>query len=147
MEPLKRDQNQYRDSLAEKGTLYQYMVVSLDRFGGRSGFGIPVSGMIQPAWPLPPDNLRLESLGEGISIRWDPVVLDQLESYRIYRYERGSKPTLMGSVPAANDTLYSGAFHYLDRSTQRNHLYFYYLTTQDSLHRESVPSREISIYR
>ncbi|MBP7461493.1 MAG: hypothetical protein KBA26_09400 [Candidatus Delongbacteria bacterium] len=147
MEPLRCDQNLYRDSLVEKGTLYQYSVVSLDRFGGRSGFGTPVPGMIQTALPLPPDNLRLESVGEGISIRWDPVVLDQLESYRIYRYERGGKPTLMGSVSALNDTLYSGAFHYLDRSALRNHLYFYYLTTRDSLHRESGPSREVSFYR
>jgi fibronectin type 3 domain-containing protein len=133
------DKNSYADRSIASGKSYSYSVVLVDGFGNKSNQCNPV--LVRP--PVislkPPLNVAANSEENGIRISWGTVQSHTLKEFRIYRYTRGSKPIIAGSVPAGS------IIEFFDKNVIKGQLYFYYVITIDNDGRQSNPSTEISI--
>jgi hypothetical protein len=136
---LSPEVNSYTDRTIYGRKPYAYSVVLVDEFGNKSSKCNPVS-VIPPAIPvIPPSSVAGNSEQTLIRISWNEVRSTTLKEYRVYRYIRGSKPTIVRTLPAGSATVIT------DKNVTKDQLYFYYLTTVDKDGRESKPSDEISV--
>jgi|WetSurMetagenome_2_1015567.scaffolds.fasta_scaffold12433_2 fibronectin type 3 domain-containing protein len=131
--------NSYTDRTITERKPYAYSVVLVDEFGNKSRMCNPVS-VIPPAIPvIPPSSVAGNSEQTLIRISWNEVRSTTLKEYRVYRYIRGSKATVTGTVPAGSTT------EITDKNVTKGQLYFYYITTVNTDNKESKPSEEVSI--
>ena len=133
------DKNSYTDRSIASGKSYSYSVVLVDGFGNKSNQCNPVL-VKAPAIPVrPPLSVAANSEENCIRISWGTVQSQTLKEFRIYRYTRGSKPIIAGTVPAGPTS------ELIDKNVIKGQLYFYYVITVDNDGRQSNPSTEISI--
>ena len=133
------DKNSYTDHTIVSGKSYSYSVVLVDGFGNMGNQCNPVI-VKPPVIPLrPPVSVAANSEENGIRISWGTVRSQSLKEFRIYRYTRGSKPVIAGTVPAGSSV------EFVDNSVIKGQLYFYYVITVNKDGRQSNPSTEISI--
>ncbi len=74
----------------------------------------------------------------GVYLTWGETVYPDIASIRIYRYQRGSTPSLI-------KTLSPEILEYVDPDIQSGKLYFYYLTSVNKEGIESGRSEEIGV--
>jgi fibronectin type 3 domain-containing protein len=133
------DINSFTDRNVSKGKPYAYSVVLVDEFGNKSQQCDAVSVIPIIAPLVPPSSVSGNASQKSIKITWDEVRSETLKEYRVYRYIRGTRATVIGTVSAGSVTELN------DQNVTRGKLYFYYITTVDNDGRESKPSEEISI--
>lgn len=132
--------NYYTDSTAEAGKTYSYNLQAVDIYQGISKYSANLAIAIPVDLPIPPTDLKAVNTPDGIVLEWGPAVFDNLDMYRIYRYQRGNIPEVIKLVG-------KNVITFTDSSALKDQLYFYYLTTVDKAGHESVPCREAGILR
>lgn len=137
---LSPKQNNYVDTSCIAGNDYEYTVKSYDISGAESEYS-PYIEITLPTDPvLPPSGLTITNRDNGILIQWDPPISNKIKNVKIFRYERGSEPIQIGNVNADE-------FQFLDTSTIKDNLYFYFIISVDNYGSESNRSEELGIRR
>lgn len=136
---LSADENYFVDSTAETGNSYEYAVLSFDLFGGQSELSSPVLFNYTPPEIPSPGGLTAARQTDGVLIRWDAVLQDDINEYRIYRQQRGEEKDFLGSVKKGNQ------LQLVDRGVKKGELYFYSVTAVDKNQQESSSSYTVSI--
>ncbi len=132
--------NYFTDTDITEGNTYQYQVRSVDIRGEESATG-PVGGItIHKTRPVAPSAMKLFVQEDGVMIEWEEPDQEGIESYRLYRYERGKSPAII-------KTILRGTVNYTDVTAQKGKLYFYYLTSLHENGVESSPGREEGVWR
>jgi fibronectin type 3 domain-containing protein len=139
---LQPEINYYSDTLVVSGNTYEYQVRSVDFKGAESSEGAGAGAVItlQKPAPVAPSAMKLFAQTDGIMIEWEEPEQEAIKSYRVYRYERGGKPTLVTTVSR-------GTERFTDITARKGKLYFYYLTSVHQNGNESVPGREEGIWK
>ncbi len=137
---LQPEVNYYTDTLVIPGNTYEYRVRSVDFKGAESPERAGSVITIQKATPVAPSAMKLFAQTDGITIEWEEPEQDDIKSYRVYRYERGLKPTLVATVSR-------GTERFNDITARKGKLYFYYLTSVHLNGNESLPGREEGIWK
>lgn len=97
---LSFDENHFTDTTAEAGKVYEYCVLSIDRFGGES----TPSGITTATIPLEkvkviaPSQAIVKKTEQGFLIEWSAVYQSNLMGYNIYRTDNKGKKTKIGNV-------------------------------------------------
>lgn len=136
---LSGSNNVFIDKKTEAGKTYEYAVQSIDLFGGFSLLSNPVQlfhPMNEVKWP---GGVYVTRDKEGVIIKWDPVIEDDVTEYRIYRQQRNEEKDFLGSVKKGN------SLQLTDRGVKKGELYFYSVTAVDKNQQESSSSYTISI--
>lgn len=136
---LTAGENYFRDSTAEAGKSYEYAVMSVDLFGGTSEMSNPVSFNNYFSEITSPAGLNVSRQPDGVMVKWDPVMQDNIAEYKIYRQQRGSEKEFLGSVKNGKP------LQMIDRGVTNGELYFYSVTAVADNQMESAPSYSISI--
>ncbi len=137
---LSPKQNNYVDTSCIAGNNYEYTVKSYDISGAESDYS-PYIEINLPTDPiLPPSGLSITNRDDGILIKWDPPISNKIKKVKIFRYERGSEPIQIGNVDVDE-------FQFLDTSTIKDNLYFYFIISVDNYGSESNRSEELGIRR
>jgi fibronectin type 3 domain-containing protein len=131
--------NYFTDTEIEKHKRYEYSVISLDMFGGKSSFSNSIILDDMPDKPLPPAGMKVFNLKDGITIKWESSLQKDIVEYKIYRQTRKSTPEYLGSVKI-NEPL-----EITDRGIKKDQLYFYYITSVNQFDEESSPSKSVSV--
>ncbi len=137
---LQPEINYYTDTLVVQGNTYEYRVRSVDFKGAESSEGAGAVIAIQKPTPVAPSAMKLFAQTDGITIEWEEPEQDDIKSYRVYRYERGGKPTLVATVSR-------GTNRFNDITARKGKLYFYYLTSVHQNGNESLAGREEGIWK
>jgi len=131
-------QNNFVDSTVTGSNNYEYSVRAYDIFGNESALSPAIRIQIR-AMPVPvPAGIKAVSTDDGILISWQPP-LESVSGYRIFRYERGEYPQIVGLIKEHLLT------EYLDQNVLSGHLYFYFVKSVDESNHLSDPSEEIGI--
>jgi len=130
----------YIDSTVEVGKTYEYAVTCNDRFGGKSDF--VYTSVIEIPLPLTvsPSTVTAVPASDGILISWSAVFETGLKNYNVYRYEKGAKPQLLGTIEGSEKNL-----SYKDSSASKGKMYFYFVTTTNSSGAQSKPTTEAGV--
>lgn len=136
---LTSDKNYFVDSTAEPGKIYEYSVKSFDLFGGESELSNPVLFNYTPSETPSPGGLTVARHTDGVLIRWDAVMQDDISEYRVYRQQRDEEKDFLGSVKKGKQ------LQLMDRGVKQGELYFYSVTAVDNNQQESSSSYTISI--
>jgi fibronectin type 3 domain-containing protein len=131
--------NSYTDRSIAQHKSYAYSVVLVDEFGNKSAQCDPVTVNPPVIHVRPPATIAGNSEKSMIRISWGTVKSATLKEYKVYRYIRGTKPAVAGTVPAG------GLTEFIDSKVIKGQLYFYYVTTIDLDSRQSNPSAEIGV--
>jgi len=125
--------------LALKNDSYRYRVTAVDQTGGESSPSNESPAVIAQQLPVPPLNLRAESVPQGgaIDLCWDPSA-DPVGGYPIYRSQVAGGPY---ARVAGGMTLESC---FRDSGLQNGTRYFYIVRAMDSFGNESSASNEDS---
>jgi len=136
---LSYNHNEYKDTTIEQGKRYEYAVVTLDMFGGKSD--ISNSFLIDFPFPkpLPPGGLRLVPLRGGVKLTWGRIYNPDIVKYKVYRKQLGKKSKYISSVKSGNKLFIT------DKRLIKNKLYFYFVTSVNSQNIESDFSQPVSI--
>ncbi|HET7152198.1 MAG TPA: hypothetical protein VFJ29_00390 [Candidatus Kapabacteria bacterium] len=137
---LRAKHNNYVDTTAELDKTYEYAVQAVDYFDGMSGMSASAKGGLYSPEIAPPAGLRAELTDEGIHVQWDTTHQPGITGFKVYRYERGKKPQLMGTSTLAER-------EFLDTKAQKGKLYSYYVTAVGIHEKESTSSDEVSLRR
>lgn len=130
--------NHFTDSSMEKGYAYDYAVKAYSFFGSESNFSNALQFKFYLNLPTPPPGVKAHKVREGIRIVWGDVLTDDLESFNLYRYSTGSKPTRITTVSA-------NRHDFLDPDVEHGQLYFYYVTSSNKQEIEGRPSEAVSV--
>lgn len=127
----------YSDRSAQPGRVYEYAVQTVDDLGGRSASMVLASVAVKPvALPVPP-GVWLQQQGGKVTVQWAETTLSRPLKRNLYRYQRGSQPQLLQSLPPEER-------RYEDTKVKKGELYFYFTTFGDGTH-ESARSPEAEI--
>jgi len=138
---LAASRNRFTDTTASEERRYEYAVQAIDVFGGESPTSMLARASIASVRPVPPAGIRASVSSAGITVSWDGTVQPNLHEYRVYRYQRRLKPTLISHVvPEEN-------LEIVDKSAKKGNLYFYFVTAENIKGIESERSKEVSIRR
>jgi len=132
--------NYFTDSTADAGKTFTYNLAAVDIYNGISKNASTLTIAIPAEIPIPPSDLKAINTPDGVVLEWGPAIFEDLDMYRIYRYQRGNAPEVIKLVGKNIVT-------YTDKTAQPGQLYFYYLTTVDKKNQESVPCSEVGILR
>lgn len=136
---LSADKNYFVDSTVEAGNSYEYAVTSFDLYGGQSELSNPVSFNYSFPETPSPGGLAISRQTDGVLIRWDAVMQDDISEYRVYRQQRDEEKDFLGSVKKGKP------LQLVDRGMTRGELYFYTVTAVNNNQQESAPSYTVSI--
>lgn len=131
--------NVFIDKTTEAGKTYEYAVQSIDLFGGQSELSNPVQLYLPLVEVKSPGGVYVTRDKDGVIIKWDPVIEDDVTEYRIYRQQRNEEKDFLGSVKKGN------SLQLTDRGVKKGELYFYSVTAVDENQQESSSSYTISI--
>jgi fibronectin type 3 domain-containing protein len=100
----------YRDEEIEIGREYMYAVAAVDSSGNISDRmeASPVF-VRSSAPPRRVRNVRAVALDEGVQVRWEPVVSDALEGYRLYVSDRSTGSFVLLTEEIYTDTAWNGS--------------------------------------
>ena len=79
-------------------------------------------------------------MSNGVLISWSAVFEDGLKNYNVYRYIKGVKPLLLGTIEGNEKNL-----SFIDSTVTPGKMYFYYITTTNKSGLESNPSTEAGV--
>ena len=130
----------YVDTTIEIGKIYEYAVTCNDRFGGKSEITYTSAIDIPLPKTVSPSEVNAVPMSDGILISWSIVFEDGLKNYNVYRYEKGAKPQMLGTISATEKNL-----SYKDSSASKGKMYFYYITTTNTSGTESKPATEAGV--
>lgn len=136
---LSSDNNLFIDTTTETGKTYEYVVQSIDLFGGQSSLSNPVQLLKPLAEVKSPVGLYVSRDKEGVIIKWDPVIEEDITEYRVYRQQRDEEKEFLGSVKKGKPLQMN------DRGVKSGELYFYSVTALDKNQQESLSSYTVSI--
>ncbi len=137
---MKPEVNYFTDTVTVEGNTYEYQVKCVDFNATESKTG-PVAVITVPVTrPVAPGGMTLNTGTDGITIEWEEPVQNGIVSYKIYRYERGTRPAAIATVMA-------GTSQYTDTTAQKEKLYFYYLTSVHKNGTESSPGKEEGVWK
>ncbi len=138
--PLNGKARIYIDTTVTVGKTYEYAVTCNDRFGGKSD--LTFTSIIEIPLPLTvsPGTVTAVPASDGILISWSAVFEDGLRNYNVYRYEKGVKPILLGTIEGTEKNL-----SFRDSTVSRGKMFFYYITTTNKSGAESTPSTEAGV--
>lgn len=131
------NQNSFADNTIEKNKNYEYAVVSLDLFGGKSKLSNSFRINNSPERPLPPAGLKAILMKDEVKIKWESSLQQDIVEYKVYRQKRNSEPVYLGSVKLKDKT------EFTDKGLTKDELYFYFVTTVNKYDIESSPSKFI----
>lgn len=137
---LQPEVNYFTDTLVVPGTTYEYQVRSVDFKGAESASVAAAVITLHKSAPVAPSAMKLFVQTDGVTIEWEEPDQEDIKSYRIYRYERGGKPTAIGTVTR-------GTAMFTDNTARKGRLYFYYLTSILGNGLESSPGSEEGIWK
>lgn len=136
---LSSDNNLFVDSTAEAGKTYEYAVQSIDLFGGQSSLSNPIQ-FYQPLVEVKaPGGLFVTRDKDGVIIKWDPVIENNVTEYKVYRQQRNQEKDFLGSVKKGKE------LELIDHGVEKGELYFYSVTAVDGNQQESSSGYTISI--
>jgi fibronectin type 3 domain-containing protein len=118
---------------------YEYSVISLDMFGGKSSLSNSLIIDYKSDRSLPPSGLSVFKLNDAITLKWESSLQQDIVEYKVYRQTRQSNPEYLGSVKV-NEPL-----ELTDRGIEKDELYFYYVTSVNQFEEESAPSIAVSV--
>ncbi len=124
---------QYQDFNTENGIDFYYWVKVFDKKGFRSGFSPTASGRWEA--PLPPENLRVKKLEEGVmELTWFASPESDVVGYNVYASIGSNSSSYTAKI---NDKLIT-SLSYIDEdvNTSRD-IYYYRLKAVDSAGNES----------
>jgi len=131
-------QNHLLDEQTTPGERYAYHVRAYSIRGDSSA----TSDVVQVAIPLPevhpPSNLKAVREGSAVFLYWDEIVQTAAKEFRVYRYTRGTKPLLLGTLPLDMRM-------FRDERPGSNSPVFYYITTVANAGYESSPGKEVAV--
>jgi fibronectin type 3 domain-containing protein len=130
--------NFFIDSTVVPGNTYTYEIEAIDIDNNHSSQKTRASVSLQEDLPIAPGGITLINVPEGIRMEWAETSYKGMQSYKLYRYQRGITPALLTTLPAA-------AKDYTDTTLQKGQLYFFYLTTVNKSGKESARSEEAGI--
>lgn len=133
------EQNNYEDHQVSVGKRYAYAVECYDYYGGKSGLSDAVEAGLPVLPVLPPGGITAHKVDGGIAIACDITLQDGLKGYNLYRYQRGSAPKKIATLPPADIILYT------DKQVTAGQLYFYYFTISLDDGRESKAGEEVGV--
>jgi fibronectin type 3 domain-containing protein len=136
---LQFNQNSFADNSIEKNKNYEYAVVSLDMFGGKSEMSNTFSINNSPERPLPPSGLKAILRKDEVKIKWEPSLQEDIIEYKVYRQKRNSEPEYLGSVKSNFKP------EMTDKGITKDELYFYFVTTVNKFDVESSPSKSVPV--
>jgi hypothetical protein len=134
---LNADTNHFLDSAIQLGYAYDYVVKAYNYFGSESDLSTPIQFKFYLNLPTPPRGVKAHKVREGIRIVWGEVLTNDLESFHLYKYIPGKKPTRVTTVPADRHD-------YLDPEVKSGQLYFYYVTSSNTQKIEGRPSEAVT---
>ena len=136
---LSYENNLFIDTTAEEGKTYEYTVMSVDLFGGQSPLSNPVQLYYPPAEVKSPGGLLVTRDKDGVIVKWDPLIEEDIIEYRVYRQQRNEEKDFLGAVQKGKLP------QMIDRGVKKGELYFYSVTAVDENQQESSASYTISI--
>ena len=134
-------ENSYVDSTITTGNNYDYAVQAVDIYGNKSPLSSVLNIDIKHEAPPAPGDITAVSSSQGIVISWTAPFSEDIKEFKVYRYERGKKPKILGKINAKQN------LEYLDKQAKKEDLFFYYVTSVDKQNSESGPSNEVGIRR
>jgi len=137
---LKPEVNYYTDNQVVEGNTYEYIVRGVDFKNGESKAGATATVTVSKTRPLPPAGLMLSAGPDSVVIGWEAPEQKEIASYRVYRYQRGKDPVVIGTVP-------QGTGQFTDTTAKKGSLYFYFVTSVHANGEESSPGKEEGIWR
>lgn len=133
-------QNNFIDTTVVEGDDYNYAVKAFDISGNESEYSSTIEIKIPEIPILPPSGLTVTNRDDGILIRWDAPVDNNIKQIKIFRYERGVDPNQIGIVNLQDS-------EFIDTTPVKGNLYFYFITSVSNSGIESNPSEELGIRR
>lgn len=133
------EQNYFVDSSAVKGIDYEYSVKCIDAYNNESSLSLPETAIIEKQKPGAPGVVMTLPSTDGIILRWDESLQENIAAYKIYRYQRGSAPVLVAEVKS------DGELEFTDKQVKKGGLYFYYMTVVNNEGFESTGGNETAI--
>jgi hypothetical protein len=132
------ESNSYIDSTVSAGNTYIYKVEAVDFDGNHSLAGSLATVSLQPDLPIAPAGISATSVSNGVHLEWSETSYKSMAAYKIYRYQRGIEPILLKSVN-------TDITQFDDFTAISGNLYFYFITTFNTLGKESKRSPEAGI--
>ncbi len=136
---LQFNQNSFTDNSIEKNDDYEYAVVSLDMFGGKSEMSNSFRINNSPERPLPPSGLKAILMKDEVKIKWESSLQEDIVEYKVYRQKRNSEPEYLGSVKSNFKP------EITDKGITKDELYYYFVTTVNKFDVESSPSKSVPV--
>ncbi len=136
---LQFNQNSFTDNTIETNNDYEYAVVSLDMFGGKSEMSNSFRINNLPGRPLSPAGLQAIVMKNEVKLKWEPSLQEDIVEYKVYRQKRNSEPEFLGSVKSNFKP------EITDKGITKDELYFYFVTTVNKFDVESLPSKSVSV--
>ncbi|MDT8322868.1 MAG: hypothetical protein RRA94_02065 [Bacteroidota bacterium] len=130
-------QNFYTDSAVQAGTRAMYAVRAFSVTGDSSAMSASAVIIVPGRELLPPSNLRARREGGKVRVMWDEI-LQPAAALHLYRYERGSAPTLLRKLKATEG-------EYLDAKPGKGKRVSYYLVTAGASGEESRRSEILTV--
>ncbi len=128
------------DSTVVAGKTYSYEIQAVDIDNNSSEIKTRATVTLAEDLPIAPGSVTLINTNEGIHVEWAETIYNGMQSYKLYRYQRGFAPVLVSVIP-------SSSTEYTDVTALPGELYFYYLTTFNATGKESTRSEEAGITR
>lgn len=136
-QPLFRKVITFTDSSAVIGIDYLYRITSINDQGieGRPSHAITLNRFAPP--PLPPGNVMVTKIENGLQIAWDPTMEKGAAGYIVYRRLSGEK-----IMRLTDGILPSDRTEFRDLTAKSGNRYFYSISCVDQTGREGARSPE-----
>ncbi len=131
-------QNNFQDDRITPGKKYAYSVRAFSITGDSSAMSAAAFAVPPLPSVYPPANLKARVVKRDVVLKWDEVAQPAATGFKLYRYTRGSRPSLVA-------TLKTDDLEYTDTKPGAVSPVFYYLTTTGKHGAESEPGPETSI--
>ena len=125
--------NMFGDESVNNGDIYTYSVQSIGFPDNRISEEIFLTVSCRVNNPIPPLQVSLNAMQDGLKLKWIPVTYQGLQSYNIYRQTGEGNPELLINLPSA-------ASDYMDESCPEDAMCSYFITTVDDQGKESERS-------
>ncbi|MBI3260737.1 MAG: hypothetical protein HYZ54_14855 [Ignavibacteriae bacterium] len=131
----------YNDTTTRKGNVYIYEIQAVDMTGNLSEPSQLTLDLSIEA-PMPVDNFTASATEEGtVVLRWTLSTEDQVQGYKIYRFDRGSDNVVLLGTAVTSENIY------IDRTTEKDKTYGYFVRCIYDGNKENEPSHRIYMKR
>jgi fibronectin type 3 domain-containing protein len=140
-EPVPWNFRTFTDTSAAVGVTYLYHLRSVNERGaeGKPSHSVTVTRFAPP--PLPPGNVMVTQIRNGLKVSWDPTLESRVKGYIVYR-RSGKEQTRR----LTRDVLPKSAFEFRDETVKRGQRYFYSVSCVGEDGREGGRSDEVAFY-